>query len=177
MPEQTGPARWRPSKRALVRLLPPAVIAAATGMTAQCMPPTLLLWNASASVPVGLYLVEPRGEIARGSLAVARLPLAVRSLSDRRGYVPARVPIIKRVAALPGDYVCARGAVLLVGGRAVDRQRRDSVGRRLPWWDGCGRLARGVLLLGEHPESFDGRYFGPVSSDLILGKATPLWLR
>lgn len=147
------------------------------GLSVAAAPPRLLLWNASASVPVGLYLVEPRGEIARGSLAVARLPLAVRSLSDRRGYVPARVPIIKRVAALPGDYVCARGAVLLVGGRAVDRQRRDSVGRRLPWWDGCGRLARGVLLLGEHPESFDGRYFGPVSSDLILGKATPLWLR
>jgi len=32
------------------------------------------------------------------------------------------------------------------------------------------------LLTREMPDSFDGRYFGPVTHGRILGKAHPLWL-
>ncbi len=43
-------------------------------------------------------------------------------------------------------------------------------GRRLVGWRGCRVLARGeVLLLGDTADSFDGRYWGPVSVDLIEG--------
>jgi len=41
---------------------------------------------------------------------------------------------------------------------------------RLTAWRGCRVLGRGeVLLLGDTDDSFDGRYWGPVSVDLIEG--------
>ncbi|HEX9931474.1 MAG TPA: S26 family signal peptidase [Allosphingosinicella sp.] len=49
----------------------------------------------------------------------------------------------------------------------------------MPWWTGCQRLLAGeyLLLMGGNPASFDGRYFGPVSSRQIVGKAVLLWAR
>jgi type IV secretory pathway protease TraF len=41
---------------------------------------------------------------------------------------------------------------------------------RLTGWRGCRVLVHGeVLLLGDTDDSFDGRYWGPVSADLIEG--------
>ena len=61
-----------------------------------------------------------------------------------------------------------------VGEGARDRDRR---GRSLPVWKGCRTLRAGeVFLLNANvPDSFDGRYFGPVSATAITGRAEPLW--
>lgn len=34
---------------------------------------------------------------------------------------------------------------------------------------------RPIWLYSPHPDSFDSRYFGPVSADEIVGRALPLW--
>ena len=58
------------------------------------------------------------------------------------------------------------------------RLATDPHGRPLPWWRGCRRLAAGeTLLLNTPANSFDGRYFGPVGKQAIVGKAVQLWLR
>ena len=56
-------------------------------------------------------------------------------------------------------------------------RERDGAGRALPRWDGCRVLGPGdvFLLNAAAPDSFDGRYFGPVPTASIIGKATPLW--
>jgi type IV secretory pathway protease TraF len=52
--------------------------------------------------------------------------------------------------------------------RVVDDD--DEAHQRIAGWRGCRTLADGeVLLLGDTPDSFDGRYWGPVSVDLIEG--------
>ena len=143
-------------------------------------PPKLrLLWNASASAPVGLYLIEPGKPLEVGDMVAARAPDGARQLAATRGYLPSGSPLVKRIAATKGSQVCALGARIIVDGRMVARrQKRDANGRDMPWWSGCRRLQRDeVLLLNRVAASFDSRYFGPVERTAIVGKAVLLWPR
>jgi conjugative transfer signal peptidase TraF len=139
----------------------------------------MLVWNASASSPEGLYLVTSPAGLRRGDMAVAWPPVDARRLAARRRYLPASVPLVKRVAAGAGDRVCAAGSRIRVNGRlAALRLRADPLQRPLPRWSGCARLDNAVLLLGTAgPDSFDGRYFGPTGERAIVGKAWKIWPR
>ena len=50
-------------------------------------PPLLVIWNASPSVPVGLYLVT-KASPRVGDLVVVRLPPVIAAFAARRGYLP-----------------------------------------------------------------------------------------
>lgn len=142
-------------------------------------PPIRLVWNASASAPVGLYHLHAGKPVRRGDMVVAWTPRQARLLAARRHYLPRNVPLVKHVAAAGGDRVCAFGSAVSINGRRVAvRQREDAAGRPMPWWKGCRRLRMAeYLLLMESPWSFDGRYFGVTRSGEILGRAELLWRR
>ena len=143
-------------------------------------PAPRLLWNASASSPLGLYGVYPGAAIRRGDWVVAWPPRGVRGLAAQRRYLPRGVPLVKRVAGVPGDQICAVGDMIAIDGRrAVTRRTVDALARPMPAWQGCVTLRDGAvfLLVPGVSASFDGRYFGPTASGDIIGKATPLWLR
>lgn len=143
-------------------------------------PRPLLVWNASASAPVGLYAVGEAAPLARGDMVIARVPVEYRMFAARRHYLPANVPLVKRVAAAAGDEVCAAGARVMVNGRLVVRRLdRDGAGRPMPWWSGCAELRSGeyFLLMTDSPASFDGRYFGVSDAGDIVGKARLIWRR
>jgi type IV secretory pathway protease TraF len=113
-------------------------------------------------------------------MVIAWAPPSARRLAARRHYLPARVPLVKRVAAVSGARVCAIRAKIIVDGRvAVARRAHDPAGRPMPWWSGCIRLGKGDLFLlsSSAPDSFDGRYFGPTRAGEIVGKAKLLWRR
>lgn len=156
-----------------------AVGIAALGLTIALPPPPRLLWNASASAPIGLYYVSPGTPAAPSDMAIARLPAPWRGLAARRHYLPANVPLVKRVAAAAGDEVCAFGTKIFVNDRLVaERRTRDPHGRGLPWWRGCVHLhGRQLLLLTDRPDSFDGRYFGVIEGADVIGTAVLLWRR
>ena len=138
----------------------------------------IVTYNATASAPMGFYRLEHASRIGVGDYVLSHLPPDAARLADHRRYVPASVPVLKRVAAGPGASVCRSGARLLVEGRAVARAlTRDHAGRPLPAWSGCRVLGHGqvFLLSTRNPASFDGRYFGPTSAALIIAKAHPLW--
>lgn len=142
-------------------------------------PAPRVVWNASASAPIGFWRIHPDTRIHTGDMVLATTPSSVRQLAAQRHYLPANVPLLKRVAARDGDEVCALGQEIFVNGRwLAERRIADRRGRALPWWSGCEHLRGGRLfLLMNAAESFDGRYFGPVDEDAIIGKAVPLWLR
>ena len=147
---------------------------------AAILPPTpRLLWNASASAPIGLYQVSPGAPVMTGDMVVARLPEPFRALAAARRYLPRNVPLVKRVAAQAGDEVCALGDQVFVNGRPVARRKKsDAMGRVMPWWHGCRMLRRQQLfLLMESPNSFDGRYVGVSEGTDLIGKAQLLWRR
>jgi len=153
---------------------------AAMAMTIILPPRPVLVWNASASMPVGLYRISSADTVAVGGAVLARVPASLRALAARRHYLPSTVPLVKRVAAGPGDDICAFGRAIWINGRrAAERRAADRAGHTMPWWSGCMRLRGHALFLlgGDTPESFDGRYFGPSDARDIIGKATLLWRR
>lgn len=143
-------------------------------------PAPRLVWNASASAPVGLYWMRPGARIAKGDMVVARTPRPFRRLAAERLYLPENVPLVKRVAGVEGDRICAVGDAILVNNRkAVTRLARDGQGRAMPWWQGCRTLGQEqyFLLMTAVPGSFDGRYFGVTDKVDIVGRAQLLWAR
>ncbi len=138
------------------------------------------IWNASASVPIGLYAIRPAGALHVTELVVVRPPAALASFLDQRRYLPKGVPMLKRILALPGQTVCRSDRTIIVDGIAMGEARdHDSNGRTLPTWHGC-RVVGGdevFLMNWQSEDSFDGRYFGPLPVSTIAGRADPLWTR
>lgn len=137
-----------------------------------------LLWNASASVPVGLYALRPAGRLGTGDLVAVTPPKPLARFLATRHYLPLDTPLMKRVMGLPGQRVCRTGNAITVDavplGDALDRDRH---GRPLPIWRGCRSIAAGEVFLinPSVPDSLDGRYFGPLPAAAIIGTATPLY--
>ena len=156
-------------------LLVTAVPALALGLASVAGLPKKLIYNASASAPPGLYWLDGR-PIERGDYVLVRVPMGVRALIAERGYLPSNVPLIKRFMGIKGDEICREATRLSINGKTVAEARmRDGLGRPMPVWQGCRVLAGDrVFLLQDHPDSFDGRYFGPVDRRLIMGRATRL---
>ena len=137
--------------------------------------PKKLIYNASESASIGFYWIDQE-RVSRGDYALSRVPKRVRNLVETRQYLPSDVPLIKRVMGIEGDEICRRGREILVDRATIAMaQITDRLGRELPQWQGCYTIsADQVFLLQNHPQSFDGRYFGPVKRSLIIGRATRL---
>jgi len=140
----------------------------------------ILVWNASASVPTGLYALRPIGALTVADLVVARPPEALACWLNKRRYLPLGAPLIKRVAGLPGQRICRDGLDVSVDGIVVAQAReRDHLGRPLPAWRGCFLLHPDQIFLlnPDEPASLDGRYFGDFSVKSVIGRAVPIWTR
>ncbi len=164
-----------------------AVGLAALAWAAFVQPLPRLIYNPSDSVPVGWYRVQPLDHRAAslprplsvGSIVLTRLPADAGVLAAQRGYLPAHVPLLKRVGAVAPQHVCiVAGQVRIDGVPAAAALPADRLGRPLPSWPHCRPLAEGELFLLSmtNPASFDSRYFGPVSASAVIGVAHPVWL-
>jgi conjugative transfer signal peptidase TraF len=136
------------------------------------------IWNASASVPIGLYRLAPVSRVETPDLVVVSPPEPLASFLAERGYLPRGVPMLKRVLAVAGDTVCRHGTTISAFDHAYGAAReRDSAGRPLPVWQGCRTLAEGEVFLmnWDSADSFDGRYFGPLPTSAVIARAQPVW--
>ncbi len=132
-------------------------------------PPVIL--NETHSMAKGAYV--RMGEVAilkRGDIiAMPMNSTALNYLVKKLGY-PKDTMLIKRVAGLSGDLVCRKGSVVTINKRTVSAASSDRQGNPLPAWNGCRTLSTNeVFLLGDHPASFDTRYFGPVAKGELVG--------
>jgi conjugative transfer signal peptidase TraF len=162
--------------RGLIAVLGGAGLAAILAPTV-LRPPMALLWNASASAPVGLYRVHESRPLAVGDWVAAWPPDDTRTLFAERRYLPAGVPLVKRAAALAPQRICRFGARVTIDQHTVARALIDDrKGRVLPVWSGCRRLQPGeIFVLNAAPDSLDGRYFGRTFLRDVIGRLTPLW--
>ena len=160
------------------------LVATVLGVSAAALPSAIdrsprFIWNASASVPIGLYIVGRATQLQIDDLVVVTPPEDVAAFLADGGYLPRGVPLLKRVLALPGQTVCRIGRTITVDSIAVgDARERDSHGRALPLWQGCRVVAEGDVFLmnRQSADSFDGRYFGPLPIASVVGRAKPLWI-
>ena len=166
------PART-PGVVLLVCVTLPVCAAAAFGLTA---PRPAFLWNPTPSEPVGFYVRSARMP-RRGAIIAFRVPDRAFPYADERMNYLRRIPILKEIAAGEGDTVCTNDGVLTINGR-----RRapvllvDGHGANLPLWRGCRRMARNEFFVFSDrvPNSFDSRYYGPVTLASIIGVFRPL---
>jgi conjugative transfer signal peptidase TraF len=155
-----------------------SAVALGVGLSVLFRPAPRLIWNASASVPIGLYAVRPAGALHVDELLVVMPPEPLATFLDERRYLPRGVPLLKHVLALPGQTVCRSDRTITVDGVAVgEALDRDHLSCPLPIWRGCRVVGAGdVFLMNRQSEdSLDGRYFGPLPSTTIVGRADPLW--
>ena len=143
--------------------------------------------NETPSVPVGLWRVSAVADLERGRV-VSFCPPATDVFLEarRRGYLKrgncpgALEPMLKVLAGLPGDEVLQTADALFINGRALPHSKAlktDSQGRPLQ----ALASRRFVICAGEgffagdHPRSFDSRYFGPLPLAAIEGEARPVF--
>ncbi|MFA7269689.1 MAG: S26 family signal peptidase [Sterolibacterium sp.] len=164
-----------------------AALAWASFLPDHMRPLPRLTYNPSDSVAVGWYRVDPLDHragslpspLSVNSIVLVPLPADAAALAAQRGYLPTRVPLLKRVGAIAPQEVCIAGGIVRIDGvPSAAVLRADRLGRPLPSWQQCRRLAPGELFLLSvtNPASFDSRYFGPVSASTVLGVAHPVWL-
>ncbi|WP_375786949.1 S26 family signal peptidase [Bradyrhizobium sp. Pha-3] len=154
------------------------------GGAAALIAPTVLeitpayIWNASESVPIGLYRVQPADKLFVTELLAVQPPEPLATFLDLNGYLPAGLPMLKRVLALPGQTVCRSGLTVSVDSIEMGEARdRDNRGRPLPKWQGCRVVGEGELFVmnWQSTNSLDGRYFGFLPTSTVLGRALPVW--
>ena len=138
-------------------------------------PRPALVWNFTASAPLGLYRVLDRPWV-RGDWVVVRPSSELGRVLSQFDVLERGRFLVKQVAAAEGDQVCRSGADISINGDVVVRaQSVTSSGRALPAWDGCRMLAADeVFLLGRAEGSFDGRYFGATPTHGIVAPVAPI---
>ena len=146
--------------------------------------------NTTPSMPVGLWAVSRRtpamDQLRRGEAVSVCLPLLVAIPARRRGYVsggecPGRTtPMLKTIAAIPGDIVTVSSSGMAVNGHVLPHSRpltRDEKGRPLFAVPVGSYIvpATVVWLYASHdPRSFDSRYYGAIPARNVIGHAWPL---
>ena len=94
-----------------------ACVAALAFSAAAAFPPApKLVWNASNSVPIGLYAIRPVGALHVSELVIVRPPDPLAVFLNQRRYLAKGVPMLKRVLALPGQTVCRAKRSITVNG-------------------------------------------------------------
>lgn len=183
-----APLRPRSRLRARIVLATLAAIGfAALAWAAFVSPLPRLTYNPSESVAVGWYRIDPFENrtaslprpLSVDSIVLVPLPATAATLAAQRGYLPTRVPLLKRVGAVAPQHVCiVAGSVRIDGVPSAAVLPADRLGRPLPSWPQCRQLRPGELFLLSvtNPASFDSRYFGPVSASAVIGVAHPVWL-
>lgn len=154
----------------VVSLVAPAVL----------KPHRMIVWNASASVPVGFYLIETIAGRYVSELVAVVPPEPLATFLAAGNYLPRGVPMLKQVLALPGQTVCRDGLVVTVDKVAVGMAlERDRQGRALPVWQGCRVVPEDALFLmnSQSADSLDGRYFGPLPISAVIGRAHCIWIK
>ncbi|GAB1394093.1 hypothetical protein MASR1M60_22570 [Rhodocyclaceae bacterium] len=121
--------------------------------------------NVSGSLPNIIYRVSEQPSV--GDYVQFCSPIPVDALPGGGSCPGGKLPLLKRVVAGAGDHVVVDTEGVTVNGVLLPASAPKQFGRDgtpLPSAVGVWILDSGhIWVAGEHPDSFDSRYFGPVS--------------
>jgi conjugative transfer signal peptidase TraF len=139
--------------------------------------------NVMPSAASGVYwLTAAPSPLDHGLLVVVQTPESRRLMRELHGWLASwLLPIMKPIAALPGDQVCLLDGTLQIAYGSTHEGYgpvlTDHRGHRLPTWidQGCRTIPEGsVFLASQAVQSLDSRYFGPVRMADIRHRAVPV---
>ncbi|EFG2528783.1 TPA: conjugative transfer signal peptidase TraF [Escherichia coli] len=142
--------------------------------------------NTTKSIPVGLYKISDKTP-EKGDYVIFCPPQReIFSMAQQRGYIGSGFcpggygEMMKRILAAKGDEVAFRDDGVYVNGNLLPYSKPFSVdpgGRNLPALREVYTLGKSELLLmtDRSPSSFDGRYFGAVTTSQIISAVSPVF--
>ena len=140
--------------------------------------PKILIYNRTASLPVGWYLQIPASKYNIGDLVVFSPPAAAQSLAEQRNWLKKGEPLLKRIGALGNTpwEIDDSGQFFIAETYIGNTSETDSLGRAMPRIRGKFYVGPDEFLpVSPHPGSFDGRYYGAVPLSHIQCKAVPIY--
>lgn len=134
------------------------------------------------SLPYGIY-TKIDGVPKKGDYAASCLTQEIALYGIARRYLfsgnctTGTVPVLKIIKGLPGDHFMVKNGFLELDGHSYRIMDKDSSGRRLKDFykrrEGVLNKGEFILLSDFSKNSWDSRYFGPVSIEFLL---RPLWI-
>lgn len=131
----------------------------------------------------GIY-IKKYGKISRGDILAFCLEDPYKTIGLHRLYIEkgqrchGATPLIKEIIAIPGDNVVLTNQYIEVNGITYPYKTLyvDSMGRKLGTYPhGNYFNTQGYWLIGTHAlNSWDSRYWGPVSKRQVLYQLKPL---
>jgi conjugative transfer signal peptidase TraF len=169
-------------RRGAIMLLSTSLVAIAGLVTAATVGGYRL--NLTPSEPLGLWRIQAVRRSAEIGDLVFVCPPATAMFEEarRRGYLRRGLcaggyaPLIKMIAALPGQHVEITDHVVIDGGSLAASvvRKTDGEGRTITPYPG-GIVPSGHLYLySSFASSYDSRYFGPLPDSGLLGLARPV---
>ncbi len=119
--------------------------------------------NSTDSAPRGIYLISINQNLHYGDYVIVALPVDVPKLHVEKGFL-----LLKQVRGFPGDEYLVSDDALELCGKAYKIFQQEG----LPQLETGERQVpdNEMLLLNDREISFDSRYLGPISKDLIVKK-------
>lgn len=134
-----------------------------------------LSYQVSASMPKGFYWITlVHGALHRNEIVVFQPPKQFKEFLTAHHWLPDDGIMMKHVIGMPGDWVCKRDDYIWLNHHVLAPIFSHAPkGERLPELPFCQTLLHNQYLLMSLrvPNSFDGRYFGPVVRQRVIGRA------
>ena len=118
-------------------------------------------YNTTLSSPLGLYMINPFGDVQYNSYVIVRLNKTYGSLKE--GSL-----MVKQVKGFPGYEYTRKPGVLLLNGKEYPVIESKGLPQIK---EGSYTVPEGTLfLLNDRDNSFDGRYYGPTKRSDVVQK-------
>ena len=124
-------------------------------------------FNVTPSVPLGIYKIYgiKKGEtLKKGDLVIYEIPSELQKLTSLRN---TDIPSLKPVAAIYGDKIEIKDNRIYVNNEDYGK---IVLNKNLPKFDGNLKEDE-ILTLSKVENTFDGRYYGGIKKNRIIGKA------
>ena len=129
--------------------------------------------NISSSISPGIYLRLPLDKLNRGDIVIYDMPKDIDKFVHEREYIINKChSFIKVVGGLEGDLIENKKNILYINNNKVGEiSLTDTIGRELPQIKDFVVSKDYFFPIGNHKNSFDGRYYGQVHQKYIKNKA------
>jgi type IV secretory pathway protease TraF len=119
--------------------------------------------NVTDSAPRGIYMVSLNQNLHYGDYVIVSLPIDVPKLHVEKGFL-----LLKQIRGFPGDVYTVSDDALEIHGESYKIFHQEG----LPEVEARERQVpeNEMLLLNNMELSFDSRYLGPISKELIVKK-------